>query len=64
MMNDVAIQQRTFAAEKACWGEMEIDADGYFWLDLDLLPESQSGGLMLPTVYAITPAVPGLRYPH
>ncbi len=104
-MVDLVIEHGTYAEQKASWGTMEIDAEGYFWLDLDLLPETQGGrthtfmvlspegeylgttarpyrpstylargrmyvleedletGMMLPTVYTITPAVPGLRYP-
>ena len=34
-----------FADEKALWGRIEIDAEGYFWLDLSLPPETEEGNI-------------------
>lgn len=36
------IDQIEFADEKAFWGMVEIDVEGFFWLDLSLRPESES----------------------
>lgn len=34
-----------FADQKAYWGMVEIDEDGYFWLDLSMEPESQESNI-------------------
>jgi hypothetical protein len=95
-----------FAEEKAPWTEVEIDDDGYFWLQIPApyagrdrletlayrvlspegeylgitdrpngtfhrvchgrlltLEEDPESGAVVPTVYSISPAVGGLRYP-
>ncbi|MFC1499786.1 hypothetical protein ACFL6T_02060 [Candidatus Zixiibacteriota bacterium] len=37
------VNRYPFADEKAFWGRAKIDADGYFWLDLSLSPETLEG---------------------
>lgn len=36
-------EQYPFVDEKAFWGTVAIDAEGYFWLDLSLPPETMDG---------------------
>jgi hypothetical protein len=100
------MESLVFAEQKAPWGGVEIDDDGYFWLQVPvpfvgrdmqatlayrvlsprgeylgitqrpagafhgishgrllILEEDPESGAMVPTVYAIRPAVRGLRYP-
>ncbi|MFC1629205.1 hypothetical protein ACFL3H_08860 [Gemmatimonadota bacterium] len=40
---DEIVGKYPFADEKAFWGTTEIDAQGYFWLDLSLSPETLEG---------------------
>ena len=37
------VELYAFADAKAFWGMVEIDSEGYFWLDLSLHPEETSG---------------------
>lgn len=40
---DEIVEQYPFADEKAFWGRVEIDGEGYFWLDRTLSPEQMEG---------------------
>jgi hypothetical protein len=40
---DEIVDRYPFAEEKAFWGMIEIDAEGYFWLDRSLSPETLEG---------------------